>query len=202
MNKETIGIIFITISLFFCYQMNVWSIGNRSYSMHYKSHCLVEKKGLMNLIYYKPKHFHKYHISEVFSFFLSFFYLILGIVFSIISEINNSLSLLLVRIFSIFLLGWLIGVVAKVLYIDITYKKEQKYRLSEASINANNKLLNEMFKYAGTLRFNLDCSYDSRLKKVDLNDKEKINEIDLEYIQYYRDYKKIYIKNKKVYYVK
>ncbi len=202
MNKETIGIIFITISLFFCYQMNVWSIGNRSYSMHYKSHCLVEKKGLMNLIYYKPKHFHRYHISEVISFFLSFFYLILGIVFSIISEINNSLSLLLVRIFSIFLLVWLIGVVAKVLYIDITYKKEQKYRLSEASINVNNKLLNEMFKYARSLRFNLDDSYNSRLKKVDPNDKEKINEIDLEYIQYYRDYKKIYIKNKKVYYVK
>ncbi len=202
MNKETVGIIFITISLFFCYQMDVWSIGNRSYSMHYKSHCLVEKKGLMNLIYYKPKHFHRYHISEVISFFLSFFYLILGIVFSIISEINNSLSLLLVRIFSIFLFGWLIGVVAKVLYIDITYKKEQKYRLSEASINVNNKLLNEMFKYAETLRFNLDNSYNSRLKKVDPNDKEKINEIDLEYIQYYRDYKKIYIKNKKVYYVK
>ena len=170
--------------------------------MHYKSHCLVEKKGLMNLIYYKPKHFHRYHISEVISFFLSFFFLILGIAFSIISEINNSLSLILIKILGIFSLIWLIGSFVKVLYIDITYKKEQKYRLSEASLDFNNKLMNEMFKYAGSLRFNLDYSYNSRLKKVNPNDKEKINEIDLEYIQYYRDYKKIYIKNKKVYYVK
>ena len=201
MNNETIGIIFMTVCLFFGYQINTFNIGNRPYSMHYKSHGLVEKKGLMNLIYYKPQHFHRYHITEVISFFVSFFCLLLGIVFSIISEINNSLSSILIFILTILMFIWIIGSFVKVVYIDITYKKEEKYRISETTLQVDDKLMNELFKYAGSLRFNLDHSYELRLNKIDPNDKEKIDELDKEYIQYYKDYKKIYVKKNKVIYV-
>ena len=202
MNNELAIIIFMSISLFFCYQISTFNIGNRPYSMHYKSHGLVEKKGLMNLIYYKPKHFHRYHFSEVLSFFISYVCLIFGIVFSIISAINNSFSSAFIMIQTILIIIWVIGSFVKVLYIDISYKKEEKYKISDNVLKVDNKLMNEMFKYAVTLRFNLDHSHDLRLKKIDPNDKEKIDELDKEYIQYYRDYKKIYIKKNKVYYFK
>ena len=168
--------------------------------MHYKSHGLVEKKGLMNLIYYKPQHFHRYHITEVISFFVSFFCLLLGNIFSFVSEINNSLSSILIMILTALMLIWIIGSFVKVVYIDITYKKEEKYRISETTLQVDDKLMNELFKYAGSLRFNLDHSYDLRLKKIDPNDKEKIDKLNKEYIQYYKDYKKIYVKKNKVIY--
>ncbi len=201
MNNETIGIIFMTICLFFGYQTNTWNIGNRPYSMHYKSHGLIEKKRLIKLIYYKPQHFHRYHITEVISFFTSYLCLIIGIVFSIVSGINNSLSTIFIIILTIFMLIWIFGSFIKVVCIDIEYKKEEKYRISETNLEVDGKLMNEIFKYAGSLRFNLDQSYDLRLKKIDPNDKEKIDKLDREYIQYYRDYMKIYVKKNKVYYI-
>ena len=36
------------------------NIGNRSYSIWYSTHCLMEKKGICKLIYFKPKHFDRY----------------------------------------------------------------------------------------------------------------------------------------------
>ena len=36
------------------------NIGNRSYSIWYQTHFLVEKRGICNLIYYQPKHFARY----------------------------------------------------------------------------------------------------------------------------------------------
>ena len=40
--------------------------------MHYKSHLLVKKQGINKLIYFKPKHFHRFSLWEVVGFFLSY----------------------------------------------------------------------------------------------------------------------------------
>ena len=48
------------------------NIGNRSYSAWYETHFLLKKKGICSLIYYKPKHFGRYTLFEVFCFFFSF----------------------------------------------------------------------------------------------------------------------------------
>lgn len=45
------------------------NIGNRSYSIWYSTHCLMEKKGICKLIYFKPKHFDRYTLYEVVTFF-------------------------------------------------------------------------------------------------------------------------------------
>lgn len=201
MSNETIGIIFIAIGLFTMLQISTWTIGNRPYSMHYKSHGLVEKKGIIKLIYFKPQHFHRYNITEVISFFMSYFYLLFGMIFVILSELNESLSILgmdILAVSSIVLPFWML---ARVIYVEITYRKEEKYRIFETKLVTDDKLINELFKYAGSLRFNLDHLYELKLKKIDPNDKEKIEELDKEYIQYYRDYKKIYVKKNKVYYI-
>lgn len=201
MREETINIIVLSILLFIVLFINPLSIGNRPYSMHYKSHGLVERKGVIKLLYFKPKHFHRYHISEVISYFLSFFYLIFGIVFAIVSELNPSLNFVGMDVLAISYILFMFFFISKIIYMEITYRKEEKYRIGETNIEIDDKLMNEIFKYAGTIRFNLDHSYDLRLKKIDPNDKEKINELDREYIQYYKDYKKIYVKNNKVYYI-
>ena len=201
MYNETISIIFMTVCLFIWFQINTWNIGNRPYSMKYKSHGLVERKGIIKMIYYKPQHFHRYHITEVISFFLSFTCLILGAIFAIVTEIYFSFASIGIGILTGLLLIGLLGVFVKVICIDISYKREEKYRISDTSLVTDDKLMNELFKYAGSLRFNLDHVYDLRLKKIDPNDKNKIDVLDREFIQYYKDYKKIYVKNNKVYYV-
>lgn len=43
-------------------------IGNRFYSAWYETHFLIEKKGVTKLIYFKPKHFGRYTLYEVFRF--------------------------------------------------------------------------------------------------------------------------------------
>lgn len=48
------------------------NIGNRSYSIWYSTHCLMEKKGICKLIYFKPKHFDRYTLYEVVTFFVSY----------------------------------------------------------------------------------------------------------------------------------
>lgn len=201
MYNETIGIIFMTICLFVWFQINTWNIGNRPYSMHYKSHGLVERKGIIKMIYYKPQHFHRYHITEVISFSLSFIGLILGTIFAIVTEIYFSFSSIGIGILACLLLIGLLGAFVKVICINISYKREEKYRIGETQLVNDNKLMNELFKYAGGLRFNLDHAYDLRLKKIDSNDINQIDKLDREFIQYYRDYKKIYVKNNKIYYV-
>lgn len=70
MTNEQICILLLSLSIFALLQMNVWNIGNRQYSMHFESTHLIKRKGIFKLIYYKPKHFHRYSIWEVISFFL------------------------------------------------------------------------------------------------------------------------------------
>ena len=40
------------------------NIGNRSYSLWYETHFLIEKKGICKLIYFKPKHFDRYTLYK------------------------------------------------------------------------------------------------------------------------------------------
>lgn len=48
------------------------NIGNRSFSIWYETHFLIEKKGICKLIYFKPRHFERYTLYEVVGFFASY----------------------------------------------------------------------------------------------------------------------------------
>lgn len=83
----------------------------------------------------------------------------------------------------------------------MSMKRTKHRRIFDTKLITDNKLMNELFKYAGFLRFSLDHAYDLGLKKIDTNDIKQIDKLYREFIQYYRDYKKIYVKNNKIYYV-
>ena len=64
------------------------NIGNRSYSTWYSTHCLMEKKGLCKLIYFKPKHFDRYTLYEVISFFVSYISIIVFATLGVLSYVH------------------------------------------------------------------------------------------------------------------
>ena len=51
MTTEQQMTLYAIIANFIWLQINVCLIGNRQYSMHYKSHLLVKKQGILKLIY-------------------------------------------------------------------------------------------------------------------------------------------------------
>lgn len=74
-NAEIFSLVFGIIFSFALGQDNArGNIGNRSYSIWYETHFLVKKQGICKLIYFKPKHFGRYTLYEVISFFISFLF--------------------------------------------------------------------------------------------------------------------------------
>ena len=178
--KEQFSTIFIAIVTFGWLQISTFNIGNRQYSMHYKSHNLVKKEGLAKLINFKPKHFQRYSIWEVLSFFSSYLQLfafcilfILGFFYpslTLISEIASFL-VLAISFFAEFF---------KILYIDITNHKEEKLmyqRIANSSSNhqyanlpkKHNKILRSLIFYSQTTRYKLELLYEERMEKIKKN---------------------------------
>ena len=212
MSKEASILLFATIVCFLFSQLSVNLIGNRQYSMHYKSHGLVENKGIMKLIYFKPKHFHRYTLWEIFFFFFSYVMLIglgtlfgLGFRYEILHKIGFIAAFVCLGILTIVEF-------IRVVLIDIQNKQEEKYLnspnkdlddidLPEELNKSKKKILKNMLAYTGTIRFALDNLYDKKIEKAK-NDLVKIENIDKEFIKYYRDYKKIVVIEDNVYYKK
>lgn len=212
MSKEASILLFGLLTLFGFIQFRISWIGNRPYSMYYKSYGLLEKRSILKLIYFKPKHFHRFSVWEVVFFFYSYFILIvlgtlfgLGFAFSKIHQIG------------LFTLGglfcaFIIAEIVRVSINDIQERQERKYRnspepdlkgLDDVVLPRANGLtkgvLKSLFIYSGTIRAVLEDLYSKKVKKAK-GDKEKIDAIDKEFIQYYRDYKKIYIEKDKIIY--
>ena len=210
MSREASLLLFGLLTVFFFSNIRVTFIGNRSYSMYYESHALVERKGILKLIYYKPKHFHRYSIWEVLLFFYSYLVLIvLGIMFGIgfIYPFLHTAGL----IATLCCMGlFIIAEFTRVICIDIQSKKEDKYHISPTS-NADKLDLSDVkdkwtkdivkntFIYGFTIHNQLIGLYEKRIKKAK-GDINKIDTIDKEFIQYYRDYQKISIEKDKVVY--
>lgn len=218
MDKTQIGILFCNLSVFLLLQISIISIGNRPYSMHYKSHLLLRRRGLCKLIYFKPKHFHRYSLWEVLSFYLSYLFLIIGTILFILcfdfKDLEKYIGIYILIAMGISLLGNCF----KILYIDITARKESKCLVSSINDEANEekaelivehqsdikknsfqtKLIKSMLDYSQTVRFNLDTIYDKKLSKIAKSNGEKIEALDLLFIGYYRTYKTLVIENGKI----
>lgn len=210
MSREAGMMLFGLLTCFGFSQISVFNIGNRPYSMYYKSHALFERKGLVKLIYFKPKHFHRYSVWEIGFFFYSYIELItLGILFGVgfkFPAIHATGVFVSFGCCSLVLLAEII----RVTILEIQYRREDKYRaepkpdlenfdLPNSEPKINNKIMKGLFIYSGTIRAKLDSLYNRKIEKAK-GDIVKIDNIDKEFIQYYRDYKKIYIEKNKVLY--
>lgn len=183
-------------------------IGNRAYSSWYKTHFLVRRKGLCKLIYYKPKHFGRYTVHEVLSFFESFLLpLIFGIMAILVSVGVLSCEVLLVILFSCVVII-LINDFVIVLINDIGSHKDEKKQfyletgtrevldytnLPTVDMGKKSKFINKVIaqgiKQENNSYYtihNLYSSYYARIKKAK-NDVEKTEIINKEYINHFRN---------------
>lgn len=210
---ETTELIVFIVGVIICLcwgQNEAWgNIGNRAYSSWYETHFLVENKGIFKLIYFKPKHFGRYTLFEVFSFFASFLF---PIAFGILS------ILLSLKVISNFLFFVIVGSACMALFIssilviivnDIGSYKDDKKRfnleMGERELqnglekiempgkHKENKLIkNAMSTIVKTRNnpyftiYNLRDSYYRRIKKAN-GDEAKIEKINREYIDYFKN---------------
>ena len=196
------------------------SIGNRQNSSWYETHFLVERKGIYKLIYFKPRHFGRYTLYEVVCFFASFVsvlvHIALGIVWGLglIEEIvaalacGSFLALLMVSA----------ALIVIVNYIGANKDEKKKFynetgeRLPEHDaitiqqnaltlIDTGNKLVDstvqQRIRNAYTNNtyytiYNLWGSYWTRISKAG-KDEQKIEEINLQYIEYFKNIEKLVV---------
>ena len=205
MNTNQAIILFFSLSIFAWLQIAIVTIGNRQYSMHYKSHNLLKRDGVLKLIYFKPKHFHKYSIFEVIDFFASYIILLNGIFFFIFSYFFD-VSKFGVIISGIFLGASFLFEIGRIFYIDISRVREEKYmkrtvpNLPDNNIT-NSKIFQSMLSYSQTIRYELEQHYKKEIESLNDDDSE-LEKIDEKYIGYFKNYKDLSILNKKIIYKK
>ncbi len=211
--KEQFSILLITIVTFGWLQVSTFNIGNRPYSMYYKTHGLVKKVGLASLIYFKPQHFHRYSIWEVISFFSSYIQLFTFLILFILSFFYPSLvSISEISAYIVLAISFFYEFF-KVLYIDITNHEEEKFmyvKIATSSFPSSDlgvskkykKILRSLIAYSQTIRYQLELLYENRLEKISKKDETAVENLDQEFIQYFRDYKIISIENNCVIYPK
>ncbi len=181
------------------------SIGNRPYSVWYSAHFLIEKKGICNWIYFKPKHFERYTLYEVISFFVSYF---LIFVFGTLGAFRYvdwlSAKALYAITFSIICLLYL-STFAVAMINEISFRKDEKKRIyfetgerktapkiPESAVSNHDpvaKAVKASFYQQNHTYFNVYHLWDSyrvRLKEAK-NDAQKRNQVNLDYIEYFKN---------------
>lgn len=196
--------LYVLIANFLWLQGNVCLIGNRQYSIHYKSHLIVKKQGIIKLIYFKPKHFHRFSLWEVVGFFLSYIEtIVLGVLLVLSFKFEIDKHALIIA-YSIICFSFASEII-RIFYIDISRhveEKNMKYKIENHCGDANiknKKIFNSIISYSQTIRYQIDSLYDKKIKEAD-GDSEEINKIDEEFINYYRNYKNISFENNKAIY--
>ena len=182
------------------------NIGVRSYSVWYSTHFLIEKKGIFELIYFKPKHFERYTLYEVITFFASYVSLVVFIILSVLGslEIISSTAIKVSVISSSGLI--LLSQLVIVLINDIGSHRDEKKKfylengerktispIPESLLPKDNKLMSKVIQLSMNSRnnayftiYNLRDSYHVRLKEAG-KDIEKRNKVNLDYIEYFRN---------------
>lgn len=186
------------------------NIGNRSYSVWYHTHCLVEKKGVCKWIYFKPKHFDRYTLHEVVSFFASY---IAVIVFGILGCLrladmihSNTLYACAFTIVGLIFLSTFIIVLIN--DIGSHRDKKKKFYLEygereiapiapQSLLPCDDKLVSKVIQLTLDNRnhtyftiYNLWDSYHVRLKEAG-KDTQKRNKVNLDYIGYFKNIKNL-----------
>ena len=149
-------------------------IGNRTYSIWYDTHLLIEKKSICRLIYFKPKHFGRYTLHEALSFFTSY---LLSAVFGILCIFcaNGSFSVtVLLRVIGV-AIGVTIGASLLVALLnDVGDRRDQKKTFYA-----------ETGKREFTV-YHLWASYRVRLKETEKSPQQR-EQVNLEYIEYFKN---------------
>ena len=199
----------LIIGAMFCFAIGQFeaagSIGNRPYSVWYSAHFLIEKKGVCNWIYFKPKHFERYTLYEVISFFASYLWIL---VFGTLGAFRYvdwlSAKALHVITFSIICLLYL-SVFAVAMINEIGFRKDEKKRfyfetgeretvskIPESAVSNHDpvaKAVKASFYQQNHTYFNLYNLWDSyRVKlKEAKDDAQKRNQVNLDYIEYFKN---------------
>ena len=192
------------------------NIGNRSYSSWYETHFLVERKGICKPIYFKPKHFGRYTLFEVACFFASFAYILIYLAVGLIwnaglIDKNTTLAICMI-LAAITIIPSLIIIVIN----DIGSHKDEKKKFynetgercsqqtadllkntMRTTLKTGNKLVDQVMQQDFENKFNpyytiynLWESYWTRISKAG-KDEQKIEEINLQYIEYFKNIEKL-----------
>lgn len=182
------------------------NIGNRSYSIWYSTHCLMEKKGLCKLIYFKPKHFDRYTLYEVITFFVSYISIIVFATLGVLCYVDlintKVMNVVVISSTVLILLSQLVIVMIndigshrdekKKFYLEIG-ERETILSIPESLLPKDNKLMSKVIQLSMNSRnnayftiYNLWDSYHVRLKEAG-KDIEKRNKVNLDYIEYFRN---------------
>lgn len=190
------------------------NIGNRAYSSWYETHFLMERKGICRLIYYTPKHFGRYTLYEVCSFFSSFIYCAIAVVVAFLAHVNVVTEIVLNVLFIVAIGLLFISSFVIVIINDIGSHKDDKKRFyletGERKVyeiqdipsfvdNLNNKLMSKVISLGIQQRnntyftiYNLRDSYYTKIEKAK-NDITKIENINKEYINYFKNIEKLVV---------
>ncbi len=200
-------LIFLCLVGFAFLQNCVVNIGNRPYSMWYESHFLIKKKGIIKLIYFKPKHFHRYSLFEVVSFFMSYLILFSGIILTIISRFYPNILIVSNIAIGATVLSQILFEVVVIIIIEVTKAKEDAFYKEQRAVKDDLEVSDELkkikidkkdfydvFDFFRCSSFQLESIYIKRLKQLK-GKEDKINLLDEEFIQYYRNYKKIIVED-------
>lgn len=205
--NDWVILIWCAIACFFFGQLEAsGNIGNRAYSIWYETRFLIEKKGICRFIYFKPKHFKRYTLYEVASFFSSFLcfflFLLLG-VFGYVGWISSTaLHIIACSVVALFFFS----AFAIAIINDLGSRRDEKKKFylqegerqsvsfpQDVPIPNTDKLTAEVIRIWATNRnnayftmHNLWDSYHARLKAA-RNDPQKQNQVHIEYIEYFKN---------------
>lgn len=205
MGTEGIVLLLLSLVLFGLLQAACLTAGNCPYSMYYESHGLVKKKGLLQLIYFPPKHFHRYSLWEVTFFFGSYVIFFTEMILFGIGFAVPQAHFIGLHVSWISLLVGLLAELCRAIAIRFQNRSERNLRnepMPEFGENEYEKGLvaqsvRQGIVYRGTVRGALEALYE---KKTTQAPYEVLEAIDEEFIQYYRDCHKIYVEGNKVIY--
>lgn len=209
MNNDLMLILFLAVGSFAWNQIGVWTIGNRQFSISYMTHATFERKGILKLIYFKPKHFGRYSIWEIIGFYFSYTALFISLIFACVGLVNEEIAKIGVLVsFVLFAISFVFGII-KIFYIEISRfveEKKEKHRIKNIHEITSFKgvehsdVLNSLFSYALTKRGQLEYLYQRELNKINKDDLESIANVNNKYKKYFRDIDYIEIENNKVIY--
>ena len=199
------------------------NIGNRPYSSWYETHFLVERKGICKLIYFKPKHFGRYTLFEVACFFASFAYILIYLAIGLIWNaglIDKNTTLAICMILAAITIIYSLIII---MINDIGSHKDRKKKFYNETgerysqqtaellnntlydtLKTGNKLVDrvmqQQFKDLSSPYYTIHSlrqSYWNMIYKAG-NDAQKIEEINLQYIEYFKNIEKLVVikKNK------
>lgn len=182
------------------------NIGNRGYSIWYSTHFLIEKQGICSLIYFKPKHFERYTLYEVISFFATYLCVIVLALLGVLRylELLSSQSLYLIASFIVVLV--FCSDFAIIILNEIGSRRDEKKKFFlesgereqyaslpehlEAEDNEKLWKVINLFEESRNHPYftihNLRDSYHTRLKEAK-NDFQKQKQVHLDYIEYFKN---------------